>query len=68
MTRTSWSPRSNPSMAGGIQTTAADFDNLLHRLLTYSVLPKSILDQMETDYSQASALLRHTSGLPSHLS
>ena len=39
-------------MAGGIQTTAADFDNLLHRLLTYSVLPKSILDQMETDYSQ----------------
>jgi CubicO group peptidase (beta-lactamase class C family) len=52
MTGTSWNPRRNPSMAGGITTTAADFDNLLHRLLTYKVLPKAVLDQMETDYSQ----------------
>merc|ERR1711998_31827 len=53
MTKTSWGPAKNPSMAGGITTTGTDFENMLHRLLTYKVLPKFILDQMETDYSKA---------------
>jgi hypothetical protein len=53
MTQTVWEPTRNPSMAGGIRTTAADFEQLLQRLLTYSVLPKTILDEMETDYSQS---------------
>ena len=50
---TSWSPYENPSMAGGITTTGNDFEQMLQRLLTYKVLDKTILDQMETDWSQA---------------
>jgi len=53
MTKTTWSPKLNPSVAAGITTTARDFENYLHRLLTYKVLPKSVLDQMETDLSKA---------------
>ena len=56
MTKTSWGPAKNPSMAGGITTTGTDFENMLHRLLTYKVLPKFILDQMETDYSKVSLI------------
>jgi len=52
MTSTTWTPTHNPQLAVGITTTANDFEQLLHRLLTYAVLPKSILDEMETDYSQ----------------
>lgn len=40
-------------MAGGIRTTGDDFESLLSGLLTYKVLPKAVLDQMETDYSKA---------------
>ena len=52
MTSTTWTPTKNPQLAVGITTTADDFEQMLHRLLTYEVLPKSILDVMETDYSQ----------------
>eukprot|EP00908_Phaeocystis_cordata_P007617 Transcript_18272.p1 GENE.Transcript_18272~~Transcript_18272.p1 ORF type:complete len:354 (-),score=162.70 Transcript_18272:258-1319(-) len=52
MTSTTWSPLKNPQLAVGITTTADDFENLLFRLLTYKVLPKEILDVMETDTSQ----------------
>ncbi len=52
MSSTTWSPLKNPTMAAGITTTADDFEQLLQRLLTYEVLPKTILDVMETDYSQ----------------
>jgi hypothetical protein len=52
MTSTTWSPRKNPQLAVGITTTANDFEQLLHRLLTYAVLPKAVLDVMETDTSQ----------------
>jgi len=52
MTSTSWNPLKNPQLAVGITTTADDFENLLQRLLTYEVLPKRILDVMETDTSQ----------------
>ena len=38
MTSTTWSPRKNPQLATGITTTADDFEQLLHRLLTYAVL------------------------------
>ena len=52
MTSTTWTPTKNPQLAVGITTTADDFEQMLHRLLTYEVLPKSVLDVMETDYSQ----------------
>jgi hypothetical protein len=52
MTSTTWTPTKNPQIATGITTTGNDFENLLHGLLTYSALPKYILDQVETDYSQ----------------
>ena len=45
-------PHEEPSMAGGIVTTGNDFENLLQRLLTYKVLSKEVLDQMERDYSR----------------
>ena len=51
MTQTSWEPPVNPSMAAGIVTTGDDFENMLHRLLTYKVLPKAVLDEMETDWT-----------------
>lgn len=52
MTSTTWRPRKSPPLAGGITTTADDFEQMLRRLLTYEVLPKQILDVIETDYSQ----------------
>lgn len=52
MTSTTWTPYNNPQIATGITTTANDFENMLHRLLTYRVLPMAIYAQMETDYSQ----------------
>ena len=52
MTRTTWTPLLDPQLATGITTTGDDFEQLLRRLLSYEVLPKGILDQMETDYSQ----------------
>ena len=52
MTQTTWTPLKDPQMATGITTTGDDFEQLLTRLLSYSVLPRSVLDQMETDYSQ----------------
>ena len=46
MTSTSWSDGDeNPSMAAGIKTTGDDFEQMMQRLLAYSVLPKTILDQ-----------------------
>jgi len=53
MTSTTWDPPKNPSVAAGITTTGRDFENYLKRLLTYEVLPKSVLDEMETDLSKA---------------
>ena len=54
MTKTYWGPDpQNPSMAGGIVTTGEDFQNLLHRLLTFAVIPESVTREMEYDYSQA---------------
>jgi hypothetical protein len=56
MSHTSWSSgAANPSMAAGIRTTGADFDSFLHKLLTYSVLPKAVLDEMETDWTKPPA-------------
>ena len=52
MTSTTWTPRANPMLAVGITTTANDFEQLLKRLLTYEVLPRSVLDVMETDSSK----------------
>jgi hypothetical protein len=52
MQSTSWEPKKNPSMAAGITTTGEDFENLLKGLLTYEVLPKTILDEMETDWTK----------------
>jgi len=53
MTSTSWSGGGkNPSMAAGITTTGADFENMMQRLLTASVLGESTLAQMETDWSK----------------
>ena len=52
MSFTTWTPTKNPQLAVGITTTADDFEQLLRRLLSYSVLPKPLLDVMETDYSQ----------------
>ena len=52
MTSTMWTPLKNPQLAVGITTTANDFEQLLHRLLTYRVLPKHVLDEMEIDWSQ----------------
>lgn len=52
MSGTGWFPAHNPQMASGIVTTGDDFEQLLHRLLDYSVLNKNTLDQMETDYSR----------------
>merc|ERR1712054_385405 len=49
MSRPSWSPYFNPSMAGGIRTTGNDFEQLMHRLLANIALPKNVTDQMETD-------------------
>lgn len=54
MTLTSYGPVPwNPSMAGGITSTGQDFEHMLHSLLTYTGLPKHILEEMETDYSKA---------------
>lgn len=53
MTATSWAPKKNPEMATGITTTGDDFQNMLARLNTYSVLPQNVTAQMEVDYSKA---------------
>uniref|UniRef100_A0A7S0LI79 Beta-lactamase-related domain-containing protein n=1 Tax=Coccolithus braarudii TaxID=221442 RepID=A0A7S0LI79_9EUKA len=54
MVSTSWDDGSdNPQLATGIVTTGGDFERMLKRLLTYEVLPRGILDVMETDYSGA---------------
>jgi hypothetical protein len=52
MTNTSWSPTAVPSIAGGIRTTGADFQNLLHGLLTYNGISQATVQQMETDWTQ----------------
>ena len=52
MTSTTWTPTHNPQLATGITTTADDFEQLLHRLLTFRGLPKAVQDEMEIDYSQ----------------
>lgn len=53
MTATTWSPKTNPSVAAGIQTTGDDFQNFLQRLLTHEVLSVGVTEQMEIDYSKA---------------
>ena len=54
MVNTSWSGGAEvPSMAAGIVTTADDFEALLHRTLTFAVLPPRVLGAMESDYSAA---------------
>jgi len=53
MTGTSYGPEPyNPSMAGGITTTGADFENMLRSNLIYQGLPKSVQDEMETDLTK----------------
>lgn len=51
MTETTWTPLKNPQMATGITTTGADFQKLLHGLLSYRFLGKKILDETERDWS-----------------
>ena len=36
MTQTTWTPLEDPQLAVGITTTGDDFEQLLHRLLTYA--------------------------------
>lgn len=53
MTGTKYGPTArNPSMAAGIISTGHDFEKMLHSLLTYTGLPKTVLDQMETDWTK----------------
>jgi len=51
MTETTWTPTKNPQIATGITTTGSDFEKMLHKMLTYEFLGKSILDEMERDWS-----------------
>ena len=49
MTNTMWYGSPNPHLAAALLTTGNDYDKLLQGVLTYTILPKSIIDQMETD-------------------
>ena len=51
MNGTSWLPKKNPPFAAGIITTGADFEKMLHQMLTYDFLGKEILAEMEQDWS-----------------
>ena len=53
MVDTTWgeSPYKNPQVATGIKTTGSDFEGFLKGLLTYSLLPKNVCDEMEKDAS-----------------
>jgi len=41
----------NPEMAVCLTTTGQDYSNFLHRTLTYQVLPKTLVDASEQDYT-----------------
>lgn len=51
MNGTSWLPKKNPQFAAGIITTGADFEKMLHKMLTYEFLGKKVLSEMEKDWS-----------------
>lgn len=53
MNGTSWLPKRNPQFAAGIITTGADFEKMLHKMLTYEFLGKKVLSEMEKDWSAA---------------
>lgn len=53
MNGTSWLPKKNPQFAAGIITTGADFEKMLHKMLTYEFLGKKVLSEMEKDWSAA---------------
>jgi len=49
MKKTFWLGDKNPHLAASMMTTGNDYDKLLRAVLSYKVLPKEIVDQMETD-------------------
>jgi CubicO group peptidase (beta-lactamase class C family) len=49
MTSTFWGGYPNPHLAASMITTGDDYDKLLQSILTYKILPKRIIDQMEED-------------------
>mmetsp|Transcript_26349 Transcript_26349/g.36775 ORF Transcript_26349/g.36775 Transcript_26349/m.36775 type:complete len:403 (-) Transcript_26349:193-1401(-) len=42
---------SNPPLAVCLETTGKDYGNFLHRILAHKVIPKSITNEMEKDYT-----------------
>mmetsp|Transcript_25915 Transcript_25915/g.41717 ORF Transcript_25915/g.41717 Transcript_25915/m.41717 type:complete len:406 (+) Transcript_25915:97-1314(+) len=42
---------SNPPLAVCLKTTGKDYGNFLHRILAHKVIPKSITNEMEKDYT-----------------
>jgi len=49
MKDTMWLGYPNPHLAASMLTTGDDYDKLLQAILTYTLLPKAIVDQMELD-------------------
>mmetsp|Transcript_10197 Transcript_10197/g.22995 ORF Transcript_10197/g.22995 Transcript_10197/m.22995 type:complete len:448 (-) Transcript_10197:59-1402(-) len=49
MKNTQWFGAPNPHLAAAMVTTGDDYDKLLQTVLTYKVLPKAIVDEMEVD-------------------
>ena len=52
MHRTVFEPPVYPMMAGGIVTNGADIESFLQGMLKYDPLPKTILDQIEADWTK----------------
>ena len=52
MQRTVYEPPVYPLMAAGIVTNGADIEKFLHGMLKYDPVPKTILDQVETDWTE----------------
>eukprot|EP00927_Polykrikos_kofoidii_P056324 TRINITY_DN50471_c0_g1_i1.p1 TRINITY_DN50471_c0_g1~~TRINITY_DN50471_c0_g1_i1.p1 ORF type:complete len:421 (+),score=79.02 TRINITY_DN50471_c0_g1_i1:72-1334(+) len=50
MTQTRWTGYPNPHLAAAMVSSGDDYDKLLQAVLSYSLLPKQIIDEMEKDY------------------
>ncbi|KAJ8599209.1 hypothetical protein CTAYLR_006376 [Chrysophaeum taylorii] len=50
--RSYWSPRGapNPHLAANLRITGDDYDAFLRAYLSYSILPRTVADEMERDY------------------
>jgi len=50
LTGTSWYGGGNPSLAGSMITNGNDYDRILQAYVSYELLPKVLVDEMERDY------------------